>query len=895
MVINVTLGVLYFMLAKTGLIFSLPPGYVTAIWPPAGLAFASCLIWGGRRVWPGILVGSLISNAMISDNFDLSGVALIIAVGSTAQALIGEFFLRRVDDQIELDRPRSVGMFGCVALVSCLVAPAVGNSGLFALGLINVEQLPQSIFTWWAGDSLGVLIFLPLTLVLFDPRPFWRKRRLQVGIPLLSAFLLCALVYQVARNDEEHRLKDEFSGHAESMIAELSNFGEGYSRGLKGLAEMVNLLGEPTPGQFSDYVTMLRHEYPMLTAVAWVPLIRRDALSSFEESQSKKLSHPLTVKVLAGHEFSADGWVAPVTMINPISGNEAALGRDLLSDPVRSHAVRKAWLSKQVAGSEKISLVQDPSGPGGILLVTPTLTTVGDVTGFVVGVINLRDILRPLSQARNLSWSLRDLTSNTLISETLIDAPSFAQSTHIDRRGVYLQRKLNLADRELNIVLHTRYLDSMSGALPLSSIVMLLALITSAGLGMFTLVVSGTSGHVAKTVEERTLQLREEIERRVTVEQSLQGSLMARKQSMDELDSLRLYNQNIIDSVGEGLHGIDLDGNILFQNPAAIAMLGWESGEAIGKPAHALMHHTLPNGLPYHECDCAIHATLTDGAVRRIDNDVFWRKDGSSFPIEFTASPLLDVTGKISGVVVAFSDITERKEIDRMKSEFISTVSHELRTPLTSIHGALSLLTGIYAGNLPDNARLLLDTAKRNSERLTVLINDILDLEKMDSGRLDFEFEILDLSAVAYKAVLDNEGYGQKHGVHLHVSESEENAMILADGHRLMQVFSNLISNAVKYSPKGATVEVSVCRRGNQFRASVRDTGPGIPIEFRQRIFRRFAQADSSDTREKGGTGLGLSITKAIIERHNGTIDFSCVENAGTEFFFDVPEWREII
>ncbi|MBA4177054.1 MAG: hypothetical protein C0505_10920 [Leptothrix sp. (in: Bacteria)] len=195
---------------------------------------------------------------------------------------------------------------------------------------------------------------------------------------------------------------------------------------------------------------------------------------------------------------------------------------------------------------------------------------------------------------------------------------------------------------------------------------------------------------------------------------------------------------------------------------------------------------------------------------------------------------------------------------------------------------------------MSDKARKLLETANRNSERLTLLINDILDLEKLESGRPDFEFKPLDLVAVTQQAVAANEGYADQHRVRLRVTGAPVSASIRGDEHRLLQVFANLISNAVKYSPPDGEVEISVHMHDDRFRVSVKDHGRGIPEAFRSRMFQRFAQADSSDTREKGGTGLGLSITKAIVERHDGSIGYVTEEGVGTEFFFEVPEWREV-
>lgn len=260
------------------------------------------------------------------------------------------------------------------------------------------------------------------------------------------------------------------------------------------------------------------------------------------------------------------------------------------------------------------------------------------------------------------------------------------------------------------------------------------------------------------------------------------------------------------------------------------------------------------------------------------------RKDGSIFPIEFYLKPMQQGTNTL--FVCFIRDISERTRIERMKSEFVSTVSHELRTPLTSIRGALGLVLGKASVGISDKAKSLLETARRNSERLTLLINDILDLEKIESGHLSLQMQAVDLVKIAQQAVIANEGYAAQHQVSLVLNPSIKQARVMGDEHRLLQVFANLISNAVKFSYPQATVDISIQAQQNGFRVGVKDYGQGIPESFRPHIFSRFAQADSSDTRAKGGTGLGLSITKAIIDSHGGTLAYQSEQGIGTEFYF---------
>ncbi len=241
----------------------------------------------------------------------------------------------------------------------------------------------------------------------------------------------------------------------------------------------------------------------------------------------------------------------------------------------------------------------------------------------------------------------------------------------------------------------------------------------------------------------------------------------------------------------------------------------------------------------------------------------------------------------------AFNDmLKENDKIEQVKSEFVSTVSHELRTPLTSIHGSLGLVLGIYKNDIPDAAKKLLNVAAKNSERLTLLINDILDLEKIVAGRLEFDFKVIDLVSLAYQSLDANVAYAHDYKVQAMITESPQSAKIWGDENRIGQVFSNLLSNAIKFSNKEGKVDIRIQERGNLYRVNIKDYGCGIPDEFRSKVFQRFAQADSSDTRKRGGTGLGLNICKMIIESHNGRIDYVSSEGFGTEFFFDIPKYN---
>ena len=257
--------------------------------------------------------------------------------------------------------------------------------------------------------------------------------------------------------------------------------------------------------------------------------------------------------------------------------------------------------------------------------------------------------------------------------------------------------------------------------------------------------------------------------------------------------------------------------------------------------------------------------------------------------IKANGSVLRDANGKVTRVLGTNWDITERKRVELIKSQFISTVSHELRTPLTSIRGALGLACNAQLGDIPPQALTMLQIALRNSEHLTELVNDLLDMEKLSSGDMCFDIREHRLWPLLAEAVASSEAYAAQHQVTLALQPADDTLRVKVDDHRLRQVMNNLLSNAAKFSPPNSTVTITVSTSTDRVRVAVIDQGPGVPSEFHARIFQRFAQADASDSREKGGTGLGLAISRDLIAHMGGEIGFYSPPGEGATFYFELP------
>jgi len=242
----------------------------------------------------------------------------------------------------------------------------------------------------------------------------------------------------------------------------------------------------------------------------------------------------------------------------------------------------------------------------------------------------------------------------------------------------------------------------------------------------------------------------------------------------------------------------------------------------------------------------------------------------------------------------ALRNATERKRLERLKDEFVSTVSHELRTPLTSIAGSLGLLMGNAAGNLPQPMARLLAIAHNNSQRLVRLVNDILDIEKMEAGRAVFNFSRVEVQPLVAHAIEANRGFAEGYGVRVRLEDVRTATDVRADPDRLLQVVTNLLSNAIKFSPADNEVVVAIEKGTDIVRLTVRDHGPGIPVDFKSLIFEKFAQADAGVARRKGGTGLGLSIVKQIVDRLSGEVGFADAPGGGTIFHVRLPCWDHV-
>lgn len=1010
------LALAYYSTGRMGLLLAVPPGYATAIWPPSGVALAGILVLGSRY-WPAVWLGSFAVNLFTS--FDPSnassmllsgGVAAIIAAGAALQAITGAWLCRRwIVFPNALERARDIGLL--LALggpAACLINSLVGISTLTAFGLIPVEKAPLSWLTWWVGDSLGVLVFTPIVLLIGNATDQVSTRRKKVAsMALIGTFAAAIAVFVAARDWDRERRQLDFQRKASLVTAHLSEDIEDYQGAINAIARLYVTPEKVTRERFTAFAAGILALHPgSMKGLNWAPKVPDSMRAQFEELARREglPDFTITEKDQQRQFIPAARREVYYPLLYAEPHISRVLGFDDNSEPIRRTALEAARDQGIGVATSRLDIGQKERDNYGMLIFQPVYEqgqphgTVNErrsnLEGFIVGAFVLPDFI---------AGSLRRLDNNDL--DLFITDDESPQQTRLlyDSRtadhkeggrafpsgpqNLQWQHRINVAGRIWTI--HCAPGSAAAIAYQNWSVFFVLAggLLFAGLSGAFVMTVTARTDVVRRLVEERTQQLLESEQRR----------------------------QQLVDGVQDyAIYWLDLDGRVESWNSGAERIQGYSAGEIIGR--HFATFYTpndCENRLPQKALATALATGRFESEGRRM------RKNGDTFWASVTIAALRDQQGTLAGFVEVTRDISERrqfeqaletseetfrlamehasigmalvapdgrcvkvnsalceligydaevltrtdfqgithpedlpadlqyvrlmldgriqtyqmekryfhkngrtiwtllsvslvrhpdgtpkyfisqiqdisqrKEVDRLKSEFIATVSHELRTPLTSISGALGLLSGGIAGQLPTKALDLLGIAEQNSKRLIRLINDILDIEKVAAGKMEFHLEVHSLEPLVRQVIEANRAYAANLGVGIEMTGSAADAWVRVDRDRLHQVLTNLISNAAKFSPQGANVSVGISLEPDAVRIAVRDRGPGIAEEFRSRVFEKFAQADGSDSRTKSGTGLGLSIAKALIERLGGTIKYQTALGEGTTFFVTLPLFR---
>ena len=688
---------------------------------------------------------------------------------------------------------------------------------------------------------------------------------------LAFTLLVQLVVWQSLRTNEDRAARQQFQMLGEKVTEAIRKRLRDHEQILLGGAGLFDAVENVSREQWRTYVErlLLPDRYPGIQGVGFsqaIPQAERDA-------------HVARIRAQGYPDYDIhppgqrDLYTSIVFLEPFLRRNLAAFGYDMYSEPTRRRAMQRAARLGETSITGKVTLLQETHGKvqAGVLLYVPVyrpnapLTTpeqrMQALIGFVYSPYRVEDLMRGILRAADLPLALHIYASPGEEPEHLLYAsseapePGSARFSQLQQLELYGQTwTLRMDSRpEFDERFHSNE-----------------ALVFGLGLGLSLLVFFLTSSLALR--HSRAQALANEMTRHIR--QSKHDLRLS-----EERLSLALKGSN------DGLWDLDLEAGSMFASPRAWEMLGY-------RPNELTCDLKLWERLTVAEDLAQQKARLAQTMLSNVDHFTtelrLQHKHGHVVPVLLRGYIQRDPQGMAQRISGTLMDLTERKRVEQMKNDFVSTVSHELRTPLTSISGALGLIVGGALGSAPPTMQQMLEIAYRNSLRLGHLINDLLDMEKIAAGKMSFELREHSLGDLLEESLASNQALCEQHGVCCTL-EHPTDVLVWVDGLRLQQVLGNFLSNAVKFTPEGGEIRLHSSLRGTKVRISVTDQGPGIPEAFRSRVFEKFAQADASDSRQKSGTGLGLAITKELIERMGGTVGFDCVPGQGTTFWCELP------
>ncbi|MHB8882824.1 MAG: CHASE domain-containing protein [Thermodesulfovibrionales bacterium] len=708
--------------------------------------------------------------------------------------------------------------------------------------------------------------------------------------------------------------------------------------------------------EFRNFTGHILKQFKDVQALAWIPrvpdsrraeyeyLARREGLADFQ----------FTERTAPGKMKKAEkrGEYFPVYFAEPYKGNETVSGFDLASDPTIREAMDAARRSGGIVASGGIHFSGEAGGQFSIFAVAPVYrrgvslnsdqARWENLEGFSAGVFSIgSSVEEALSYLapEGIDFAIYDVSAQEQ-EQLLYTHASRTRKTLMPDKGpeTRLRRTeiLDVAGRKWKIV-YAATPERLAAERSSRHWVFLLAGFMFTGLVTGFLFISARHAAHAEKISKDLLD----------ANANLSQEINERRQADEVIRSLHRKNTTILDSAGEGIFGIDREGIMTFLNPAAAKMLGYKPEELLGAAQHSRIHHSNDDGTPHPIEACLIYTACKDGKVYHTDNEVFWRKDGTSFPIAYTSTPVWE-DGAVTGAVVVFKDITEGKGMERKlreytgnleqmvtartreleaalqaaetanraKSDFLANMSHELRTPLNSIIGFSELMREGLTGPLSEKQSDFLNDIWQSGKHLLRLINDILDLSKVEAGRMELELSEFNVAGLLAESLVMFKEKAFKHGIKLRIEIPEEIGYIRADELKIKQVFCNLVSNAIKFTPDGGSVNISARRapgsgevqraapeegqagslplqNGNFVEISVADTGIGIAKEDMDRLFQPFQQLAAVATKKYEGTGLGLNLSRKFVELHGGRMWAESEIGKGSRFLFVIPTGKE--
>jgi PAS domain S-box-containing protein len=905
----------YTVLGLAGVSLAMAPGFASPLYPAAGIALAFVFVYGWR-VMPAVAVAAFVVGASITASQGWTAksltVAGLVAVGATLQAGLGAALVKRfLRPPLRLSEPREIaGFFLWGAFVACTLNASIATAGLYASGVLMASDLLFTWGTWWIGDCLGVLIAAPIALTFIGlPRADWAPRRTTVALPLLLVTLMLAgAVLQVARWDTQ-RLQAVTEREANNALAALNFRLQQPLFALQALhgafiasdkvsdvsRRELKRVTEPwlTPGL--PIYTLGFSERVMPGHVAAVEArAHAEGLTTFRVRNRNEQG---TVQAFAGDEEAY-----AVRYIEPMEAHANALGLNALSVPVEHDAVLSAVASGKatVSGVHRLSSAGQATSADGQLNVqgvviyqavyqgepTTPQARQAAVRGVVFASVRVEDTFSSLSQQLppGMSLCVVDNSPGTRANQRRLAGPAGCE-LRTDAR--VFSKSITYAERPWS--LRVNQAIRVSGAAVRDSdawLFSIIGLLSTAVLGALLLTMTGRTRRIEAAVTERTAALQQEVVERQQAESALRES--------------EQRFRNILNNVPIGVVYTDLRGNVLQTNPRFCELTGYSADELLGMPS---LDFTHPDDIRQ---DAELSRQLVTGEIplyRR--NKRYIARDGHTLWVQSTVSLLRDEQGQPRRIVGAVEDITDHMKLaeaqqaraaaeasNHAKSDFLSRMSHELRTPLNAMLGFAQLLELDKRHPLADAQRPWVGQIQHAGWHLLEMINDVLDLSRIESGNVRLQIEPLELTALLARTVPLVEETARKRGIRISQDLAANAMRVQGDNTRVKQILTNLLTNAVKYNADQGRIHVATRLHGSEVEISVTDTGLGMTPEQMAELFQPFNRLGRERSAQEG-TGIGLVISQRLAELMGGSLRARSVTGEGSVFILSLPTLKD--